>query len=303
MAMTGSPTRSASDSPSWAGLRSSTPSIRMMAMSLAGSLPTSVASCSAPSDRRTVMPSDWEMTWALVMIRPSADRTMPLPAPREHAALGGDVGLDRDDRLLDLVEDRLDVHDALGRRHRRPSDDALGVAVVVVDHGGDAERDECPRDGGDQRHQPQAASADEAARRRGARREADAGAALGPPGRGGAGGHPVGGPPNVPWAGAAGGTRPTGGPVPGAGTGPARSGGGGGGGGGWAPAAAIWSVSSSPWGCSRGASAEFTDPCIPDASRHATARTHREVRESARRGRGYPPCRPQFSQATLRWDG
>src|SRR5918998_533683 len=81
MAITGSPTSRASDEPSSAGTISSAPSTLMTARSLDGSLPTRVASYSAPSNARTVMPSDWAITWALVMIRPSADSTTPVPAP------------------------------------------------------------------------------------------------------------------------------------------------------------------------------------------------------------------------------
>src|SRR6056297_632548 len=81
MAMTHSPGRSAEESPKRSVGRSSA-SIRMTAMSVSASDPTSSATNSRRSASRTMISSASSMTWWLVMIRPSSRTMKPEPPPR-----------------------------------------------------------------------------------------------------------------------------------------------------------------------------------------------------------------------------
>ena len=79
------PTSRALDLPSVAGVRSSTSSALMTAMSISGSVPMTLAFLVVPSLKLTVIGGSLptpETTWLLVRIWPSLVRTMPEPEPR-----------------------------------------------------------------------------------------------------------------------------------------------------------------------------------------------------------------------------
>ena len=84
IATTDWPTWRSDDLPIVAGVRPDTPSALITAMSVTGSVPTTVALAVVPSLKFTVMlplsPAT-EATWLLVRMLPSADRMMPEPEP------------------------------------------------------------------------------------------------------------------------------------------------------------------------------------------------------------------------------
>jgi len=82
MAITKSPTRSESESPSGAAVRPRGSLRRMTAMSVAASVPTTLAVSSRSSARRTSTSSASSTTWLLVRTSPrAASMTKPEPRP------------------------------------------------------------------------------------------------------------------------------------------------------------------------------------------------------------------------------
>ena len=83
MATTSWPTRRLAEEPRVIGVRSETPSARTTAISLLGSVPTTVNWAVRPSENVTVVsgpPFAAATTWLLVRIRPSEDRMIPEPS-------------------------------------------------------------------------------------------------------------------------------------------------------------------------------------------------------------------------------